>query len=71
MTGQNESGTATGRGRGRRKRLPDTVSVKVPGGTRDAIELAAESEGMPAPDWVRRLIRRGIESARKRAARRG
>ena len=70
MDGQ-QSGGASLRGRGRPTRLPDTVTVKAPGGTRDAIEKAAVADGMAAPDWLRRLIRRGIEASRKRRERRG
>ena len=47
MDGQ-QSGVASLRGRGRPTRLPDTVTVKAPGGTRDAIEKAAVADGMVA-----------------------
>ena len=68
MDGQT-SGGASSRGSERLTRLPDTVFVKVPAGTRDAIERAANSEGMPSPDWMRRLIRRGLDASRKRRER--
>ena len=70
MEGQT-SGGASSRERKRFTRLPDTIAVKCPAGTRLAVEKAAVGDGMPSPDWLRRLIRLGIESSRKRRERRG
>ena len=44
-------------------RLPERVSIRVPEGTRDAIERAAELERMPVADWNRRAIRLSLERA--------
>ena len=51
MDGQ-QSGGASLRGRGRPTRLPDTVTVKAPGGTRNAIEKAARSRWHGGPRLV-------------------
>lgn len=60
-----------GRAGPRATRLPDRIAVAVPAGTRQAVERAAESDGMTPADWLRRLVRRGIDAARKRRERRG
>lgn len=58
-----------GRAGPRAKRLPDRIAVACPAGTRRAVEAAADADGMPPADWLRRLVRRGIDAARKRRAR--
>ena len=49
-------------------RLPERVSIRVPEGTRDAIEKAAERERMAPADWKRRAIRRSLERADRKGA---
>ena len=61
--------TNKGRSRGRTVRLPDKIAVACPAGTRAAIEKAAEGDGMPPADWLRKLVRNGTEAARKRRER--
>lgn len=56
-------------GRGRAVRLPDKIAVNCPAGTREAVEKAAAGDGMATPDWLRRLLRNGIDAARKRRTR--
>ena len=68
MAGRSESAAST-RAQGRPRRLPDAVVVKCPAGTRDRIEVAAEHDGMTPADWLRRLVRHGLDAARKRQAR--
>ncbi|MCY3704315.1 MAG: hypothetical protein OXH08_02280 [Gammaproteobacteria bacterium] len=59
-------------GRGKRAvRFPEKVTVSAPAGTRRRIEEAATADGLAPAEWHRRLIRRGIEAARKRRERKG
>ncbi|MDE2678200.1 MAG: hypothetical protein F4107_05010 [Gemmatimonadetes bacterium] len=55
--------------RDRTVRLPAKIAVEVSGETRAAIETAAEGDGMPPADWLRRLVGKGIEAARERRER--
>lgn len=54
---------------GRAVRLPDRIGVACPPGTREAIERAAADAGMPVADYMRRMIRRDLDAARKRRER--
>ena len=56
-----EGQKATGAGR-----LPERLNVRVPEGTEDAVEQAAERERMTPADWKRRAIRRAIEAAERK-----
>lgn len=60
-----------GRAGPRVTRLPDRIAVMCPSGTRAAVERAARGDGMTPADWLRRLVRRGIDAARKRRERAG
>lgn len=51
-------------------RLPEKVMIACPAGTRERIEAAALGEGRAPADWHRRLIRRGLDAARKARTRR-
>ena len=44
-------------------RLPEKAAVRVPKGTRDAIERAAERVRMTPAEWHRRALRRALEHA--------
>ena len=74
MKGREQGGNVRTRargpgGRGRAVRLPDKIAVNCPPGTRKAVERAAGGDGMATPDWLRQLVRNGIDAARKRRAR--
>jgi len=75
MTGQtNIPPSSPARARDRRSgprvtRLPDKIAVACPAGTRSAVVAAAESDGMAPADWLRKLVRNGLDAARKRRER--
>ena len=74
MDGQNKRADSSARARrvGRKAvRLPDRVAVACPPNTKRRIEEAAAHDDMSPADWMRRLIRRGLDAARKRMARAG
>ena len=55
---------------GRRSRLTEQLGIRCPVGSRAAVERAAEEEGMVPADYLRRMLRRDLEAARKRRERR-
>ena len=52
-----------------RERFPEKVTVSLPGGTVGRIEWAAEASGMGPAEWHRAVIRKALDAARKRYAR--
>lgn len=67
--GHPDTSRAARRTRAGAVRLPDKIAVNCPPGTREAVEKAASGDGMATPDWLRRLVRNGIDAARKRRER--
>lgn len=52
--------------RPRRTWYPEQLTVRTRQGVRERIERAAEGDGMDSAQWMRDLIDRGLEAARKR-----
>lgn len=63
------AGQANGKPSGRK--YPERVTVPLLGGWIDRIDTAAADAEMTRAEWMRRLIRRGLEAARKARARQG
>ena len=51
--------------------FPDTISIRCPAGTREQVAQAAELDGVSPAEWLRGLLRKGLEASRKKRARRG
>ena len=66
MSGRNQQAAST---TGRRSRLNEQVGIRCPAGSRAAIERAAAEAGMVPADYLRRMLRRDLEAARKRRER--
>lgn len=55
-----------------RVHFPDTISFGPPAGTLVQVtEAAAELDGVSPIEWLRGLLRRGLEASRKKRAPRG
>ncbi len=55
----------------RRVHFPDTISIRCPAGTREQVADAAELDGVSPAEWLRGLLRKGLEASRRKRARRG
>ncbi len=45
---------------------PDTLTVRLPPGSRDRVVAQAAASGQSPADWLRAVIRRAVESAERR-----
>ncbi len=51
--------------------FPDTISFRCPAGTLAEVAAAAELDGVSPAEWLRGLLRKGLQASRKKRARRG
>lgn len=54
--------------RGRRVALTEQVGFKLPPGWLARVDRAAAADGRTRAEWLREAVRRGLDAARKRAA---
>lgn len=53
----------------KRAHFPEALSIRLPNGYLEKIDLAAADAGMSPPEWVRHVIRRALDADRKKRAR--
>lgn len=59
------SGRKTARTSGRKVRFPERANLALPAGTLARIERAAADRGEAPTEWLRGVIRRALDAARK------